>query len=118
MMWKAFSQRYMVASSPAAHALEHLLDMRDRRLRQDAVAEIEDEWAARQRRQDVVDVAVERRAAGEQRQRIEIALHRHARLELLARERAVDRPVEADRVDAGSLDIAAAPSCRRRAESR
>src|ERR1700693_1860968 len=89
MMWKAFSHAYMVASSPAAHALEHVLDMSNRRVGQDAMAEIEDEWAARQRGPHVVDFAVERRAAGAQRQRIDIALHRHARLQQLARSLAV-----------------------------
>ena len=49
---------------------------------------------------------VERRAAGEQHQRIEIALHRPRRLDLLAREAAIDHPVESDRIDRDPLDIA------------
>lgn len=43
-----------------ARALQHLLDMGDRRLRLDAVAEIEDEAALRKIRQHIVDRAVER----------------------------------------------------------
>jgi hypothetical protein len=45
------------------HALQHLLDMGDRRLRLDAVAEIEDQPPLRKIRQHVVDRAVERGAA-------------------------------------------------------
>ena len=58
--------------------------MRDRRFRLNAVAEIEDQPAAGEIRQHVVDGAIQRRAAGDQHQRIEIALHRDAVLHLVA----------------------------------
>ena len=66
------------------HPLQHLLDMRDRGFRLNAVAEVEDQPAAGVICQHVVDRAVERRAAGDQRQRIEIALHGDAVLHALA----------------------------------
>ena len=87
------------------HPLQHLLDMRDRGFRLDAVAEIEDQPALRVIRQHVVDRAIERGAAGDQRQRIEIALHRDAVLHALADQRRLGRPVDADGIDAGCLDI-------------
>ena len=62
--WKALIQRYQfIAFEPSSHALEHLLDMRDRRCRHYAVAEIENKRSAGKRVQHVVDFAVERRAA-------------------------------------------------------
>src|SRR4051794_35982283 len=66
------------------HPLYHLLDMRDRGFRLDAVAEVENQSAASVVRQHVVDGTVERRTARNQRQRIEIALHRDAVLNALA----------------------------------
>ncbi len=72
----------------------------------------------REIRQHVVDRAVERGAAGDQRQRIEIALHGDAALHALADQRRLRRPVDADGIDAGCLDIAGQQSRRRRAESR
>ena len=66
------------------HPLDHLLDMRDRGFRLDAVAEVEDQPAAGEIRQHVVDRAIERSAAGDQRQRIEIALNGDAVLHALA----------------------------------
>src|ERR1700712_3334808 len=59
------------------HPFHHLLDMGDRSCRLDAVAEVEDQPALCVIRQHVVDGAVECCAAGDQRQRIEIALHRN-----------------------------------------
>ncbi|SFV17186.1 hypothetical protein SAMN05192541_12799 [Bradyrhizobium arachidis] len=44
------------------HPLDHLLDMGDRRLRLDAVAEIEDQPPLRKVRQHVVDGTIERGA--------------------------------------------------------
>ena len=58
--------------------------MGDRGFRLDAVAEIEDQPALRVIGQHIVDGAVERGAAGDQRQRIEIALHRDQALHALA----------------------------------
>src|SRR5450756_838602 len=103
MMWKAFSQRYMAAWLAPAHALEHLLDMRDRRRRQNAMAEIENERAAGQHRHHVIDFALECGAAGEQRQRIDIALHHDPRLQHVARDLALECPIEPDAVHAGHL---------------
>ena len=92
--------------------------MRDRRFRQNAVAEIENKRPAGEGLQHRIDAAIERRAAGEQRQRIEIALHRHAALDLLARKvRSIiqSRPTAST---GNSLDIARQRCCRRRAETR
>src|ERR1035437_9752836 len=72
------------------HPLEHALDMGDRRVGQDAVAEIEDERPARKSVQHVVDFPIERAAACAQEQRIDIALHRHPALDLLAGEASVN----------------------------
>src|SRR5690242_4999080 len=80
--------------------------MRDRRLRQDAVAEVEDERTAGKSLHHRVDLTVERGAPGQQRQRIYIALHRLERLDFIAREGEPLRPVEADGIDAGLLDVA------------
>ena len=90
---------WRVSVLPAQPRLQHLLDMRDRRLRQDAVAEIEDERPAGERLQYRIDGAVERLAAGQQRQRIEIALHRPAALDAARARIKIDHPVEADRID-------------------
>ncbi len=90
--------------SSAPHPLQHLLDMGDRCLRLDAVAEIEDEPPLRKIRQRVVDRAVERGAACDQHQRIEIALNRNLALHALADEGRLRGPVAADRVDTGRLD--------------
>src|SRR5665213_2202696 len=91
------------SSGMRPHPLDHLLDMRDRGFRLDTVAEIEDQPAFGVIRQHVVDRPVERSAAGDQRQRVEIALDRHAVLHVLADQYRVGRPVDADRVDAGCL---------------
>ena len=80
--------------------------MGDRRFRQDAVAEIENERSLRQGLDDRVDRAVERRAAGEKRQRIEIALYRPAGLNLIACEAKLHRPIEPDRIDRYRFEIA------------
>ena len=66
------------------HPLQHLLDMRDRGFGQDAVAEVEDQPAGRVICKHVVDRRIERRATGDQRQRIEIALNGYAALHPLA----------------------------------
>ena len=70
--------------------------MRNRRCGQNAMAEIKDQRSAGERRQHVIDFAVERRAAGEQRQRIDIALHRGTRLQHIAGDGAGKRPVDPD----------------------
>src|SRR5689334_13414864 len=87
------------------HALDHLLDMGDRRLRLDAVTEIEDEAPLSKIRKRDVDRAVECRAARDQHQRIEIALHGDLALHALADEGGLGGPVDADAVDAGRFDV-------------
>lgn len=57
------------------------------------VAEIEDERPLGKRRENIVDATIERSAAGEQRQWIEISLHRHAPLDLVAHKGRVGRPI-------------------------
>src|SRR6266566_6356840 len=88
------------------HARKHLLHMCDRRLRQDAVSEIEDEGPLGKRLQYVIDRAVERAAAGEQHQRVEVSLHRHATLDLVTRKSEIDRPIEADGIDRNIFHVA------------
>src|SRR5436853_5435458 len=58
------------------YPLQHLLNMRDRGFRLDAMAQIENQAAAGEICKHVVDRLVERGAARDQRQRIEISLHR------------------------------------------
>src|SRR4051812_772178 len=103
MMWNALTHPY-IGSAP--HASQHLLDMGDRRLRQDAVAEIEDERSIRECLHHRIDSTVERAAAREQCERIEIALHRHQVLHAVARKAAFDPPVEADGIDSGFGHVA------------
>ena len=67
-----------------AHAADHLLHVCDRRFRLDAVAEIEDQSAGGIVFQHVVDSAIECRATGDQRQRIEITLQCNTILYALA----------------------------------
>src|ERR1044072_3705203 len=107
MRWSAFTHSYTLGlRSFAPHAREHLFYVGDRRLGQNAVAEIEDEGLVRERGEHVVDRTVERGAARQQHQRIEIALHRPAALDALARKRPVDHPVEPDGIDLDLLHIA------------
>src|SRR4030081_1139064 len=73
-------------SSRPANASQRLLDMRDRCFRQNAVAEVEDQRTLAVIFQDIVHRAIERRAAGEQRERIEVALHGDTALDALAHE--------------------------------
>src|SRR5581483_6863342 len=81
------------------HALHHPLDMCDRRLRLDAVAEIEDQPALAVIREYIVDRAVEGGATRDQNQRIEISLHRDAVLHALPDEGGIGGPVDADGID-------------------
>src|SRR5207253_6009285 len=84
-----------------SHPFQHAFHMRDRRLREDAVPEVEDKRPAGKRLQYHINRAVERRPAGDQYQRIEIALHWKAALDLVAGKDPIDHPVETDRVDGG-----------------
>src|SRR5262245_9624377 len=72
--------------------------MRNRRLWQNAVSKIEDEWALGERFQYHLHGAVQSSAPGEQHQRVEISLHWYMRLNVLPREGGIDRPIEADGV--------------------
>ena len=57
------------------------------------MAEVEDQRPAAERGQHVIDLARERVAAFQQRERIEIALHRHPRLDLSrAKARSISLP--------------------------
>src|SRR5215471_17128238 len=113
MTWKAFNHTYIPRSDAhsgvilcPAYACQHLLHMCDRCLRQDAVSEIEDEGPLGKYLEYVVDRAIERCAADEQRQRIEVSLHRHAPLDLITGKNAINRPIEADRIDWNVFNVA------------
>src|SRR5947209_8780925 len=79
--------------------------MRDRRLRQNAVAQIENERTAGKIRQNIVDCTVQRIAAGKQDQRIEIALHGNTVLYALAYKGTVYRPIHANRIYRHLIEI-------------
>src|SRR4051794_1111748 len=107
MTWNAFSHSYTPRSSGSSpHPPQHPLHMRDRGFRQDAVAQIEDEGFCGERLEHLVDRAIERAAAGQQGERIEIALHRPTGLDAVARKAAIDHPIETDRIDRDMLDVA------------
>src|SRR5262249_46019308 len=80
--------------------------MCDRRLWQDAVSEIEEEGPLETRLEYVTDRAVQRGAAGEQHQRVEVPLHRHAPLDLITRKRRIDGPIEPDGIDRNIFHVA------------
>src|SRR3546814_14433936 len=63
----------------AAYAPDQMLDMGYGRVGHDAMAEIEDMGANGKRRKDAVDRRIERRAAGDERKRVAIALYRQMR---------------------------------------
>jgi len=68
--------------------------MRNRRLRQNAVAEIEDKRPRREILQNRIDRAIQRCAAGEKHQRIEITLNRTTCLDAISRECKIDHPIK------------------------
>src|SRR5208282_6614395 len=100
MMWNALIHAYvftavlLAAGSSAfsgmcrlsADPRDEVLDMSDRRVRQHPMAQIEYERPARKRLQNGIDRAIERRAADQQRQRIEITLDRPLRLDAVPHE--------------------------------
>ena len=88
-----------------AHSLEHALDIRNRSFRQNAMTEIKNQWALAKLLHDIVHLAVERCAARQQGQRIDIALHRHARLQSVASNRALESPINTYRADSGHLHV-------------
>ena len=102
----------------APHLRDHRLDMIDRRLRHDAVAEIEDVRAAAGGAQDRVDAVPERIAAGDERQRIEVALRREPLRKLGQEQVRLERPVERDRVGKAGLDARERGWRRRRGRTR
>src|SRR6187399_693676 len=127
MMWKASSHWYMkrqprrglslprrgrdkIASprtvSRIPYAREHLLDVSDWCVRQNAVAEIENKRPTAERCENCIDAPIERRAAGAQRQWIEIALHRPFALDCIARKIQIHHPVETHGIDFKFLDVA------------
>src|SRR4051812_44569586 len=113
MTWNAFSHSYIgrrpnLTLTPA-HAFEHLLHMRNRSLRHNAVAEIEDKRAARECFEDLINRAVKRRATGDKHERIEIALHRNARLDLITCKRGINCPIETNSIDRHVRDVAQQP---------
>src|SRR4029077_2184811 len=108
--WNALSQRYMSLSGPhahlsRAHPRKHPLDVRDGSLRQDSVPQIEDEGSFGKDLERQIDGAVECSATDEQHEGVEISLHRQARLELLAREGGIDRPIKTDGIHSNILHI-------------
>src|SRR3712207_8960972 len=72
MTCSALSHRYSMSGPP--HPGDELRHVVDRRLRQDAVAEVEDVRPALNTGQDMVDALRQRIAAGDQRQRVEVPL--------------------------------------------
>ena len=81
--------------------------MRDRCLRQDAVAKIENEGLAAKRREHGIDFAIECHTSGQQCQRVEVTLDRPQPLDLITGKVPVDHPVESDRIHRYVLHIAA-----------
>ena len=90
------SPNRMPRSQSAAHARDKALDVVDRRLRQNAVAEIEDVRAPGEAGKDVLNRLVERPAAGDQRQWIEVALEGEPRRQQARGDVRVDGRVKAD----------------------
>ena len=79
--------------------------MRNRRLRQYAMTEIENKRSGRKCRQNPIDRAVERFPSREERQGIEIALNRSELLDLFARKLRLNHPIEPNGIHRNSFDI-------------
>jgi hypothetical protein len=90
----------------AANPGDQALDMSDRRIRQNAVAEIENKRSSRKGLQNRLDCSIECISANQQRERIKVTLHRPMSLNVLAGETRFDHPIETDRVDRDSVEIA------------
>src|SRR5919204_2824084 len=105
--WKALSQLYigLGRSLACAYAREHLLDMRDGCFGKNAVPQIKDAGAPGEVRKICIDGAIERVAASEQDQRIELALQRQGGRDFFAHELHVHRPVETNRIDRNILRV-------------
>ena len=80
---------------------DQLLDMGDRSLLADAVAEVEDVRAAGEGVKDALRGVGQRGPAGKDGERIEIALDRQAGGQLAVGPGRIDRLVEPDRIDSG-----------------
>src|SRR5271156_1460583 len=80
--------------------------MADRRIGQNAMAEIENKWPVRERGEDCIDRSIQRRASGQQRQRIEIALYQPSWLNLGSCEIELDHPIQSNGIHRNSIEIA------------
>src|ERR1700692_451590 len=117
MMWKALIHSYIVyifagirtvasnRSRQAAHARNQSFHMCDRRLRQHAMTEIENERPSGKGLESGIDGAIKRCAADEEGQWIEIALNRPPALNLVAREARLNHPIKTHRIDGNGRDI-------------
>src|SRR5580692_7912297 len=101
MMWNALIHSYMVANPR-----NQTFHMGDGRVRQDAVAKVENKRVSPERFEDGVDRMIERCPAGKQHQRIEIALNGAQRLNVVAGELQFRHPVEPHSVDRHGIQIA------------
>src|SRR3546814_11076528 len=81
----------------AAYAPDQMLDMGYGRVGHDAMAEIEDMGANGKSRKDAVDRRIERRAAGDERKAVEIALYRQMPWHRRVGPGGIDRLVHPDR---------------------
>src|SRR5688500_14701397 len=86
--------------------------MGDRGVLLNAVPQVEYVWSAGQRVKDPGDRFLQRLAASDQGERVEIALDRHPVGKLAAGPGRVDRLVESDRIHPGFAGIGAEPSAR------
>ena len=80
-----------------------MFDMGDRRVGHDTMAEIEDMGARPESRKDAIDRNIKRFTAGDERERVEIALHWQMWRQRGIGPSGIDRLVESDRIDAGSF---------------
>src|ERR1700726_2872001 len=101
MMWNALTHSYIVANPR-----DQTFHMGDRRVRQDAVAKVENKRMSPERFEDGVDRMIECCPTGEQHQRIKIALNGAQRLNVVARELQFRHPVEPHSVDRHGIQIA------------
>src|SRR5262245_15876688 len=85
--------------------LEHTLDVCNWRFRQDAVAKIEDQWTTTEYFHNIVDLTIERGAACEKSEWIDVALHRHTRLQHVTRNRSLKSPINSNRAYAGHFNV-------------
>ena len=92
-----------------ADARHKALDVRNRRLRQYTVTEIENKRTARECLNDSIDRTIECLPSDQQRERIEIALNRSPRLDVITRKGKVDGPIQADGVDRSRFKIRSKP---------